>query len=173
MAVYNSSSITRDPPNGRGVGVYPIKVVGTINIASNITLGSSAPDTLPICYIPANSILTNFWMSFPAVDSGNALGLKLVDNLASVNTYIAAITQAQAGGTIGFPQIAVAQQASLGINYGATLRAIGATGPKVAVWTAGALLQLAVITSASATTGASAINITYIVEWSPTYDAGT
>lgn len=172
MATYNSSSITRDG-FPRGVGVYPIKVIGTINLASNITLGSGAPDVLPICLIPSNSFISDFKIGFPAVDGGNALGLKLVDTLASPTTYIAAITQAQAGGTITMSQIAAAQTPNIGAMYAATSRTIGATGAKVLVWTSGVQLQLSVITSATNTSGATALNITYMVEFAPVYDAGT
>jgi len=169
MATYNSSSINRDG-YPRGVGVYPIKVIGTINIASNTTLGSGVPDTLPICYIPQNSFLSDFKIGFPAL--GTSVGLKLVDTLSSVTTYVAVLTQGAAGGVVTWGNAAVADQAKLGIVYGGTARAIGTTGAQVVVWTSGVQLVLSVITSGSATTGASAINITYMVEWSPGYDFG-
>lgn len=143
---------------------------GVINIASNTTLGSGTPDTLPICYIPQNTYLKSFVIGFPAL--GTSVGLKLVDTLAAPTTYIAVLTQGAAGGVITWSAAAVADQAKVGTIYGATARAIGSTGQPVVVWTSGVQLVLSVITSGSATTGASAVNITYMVEWAPMSDGG-
>lgn len=183
MATYNGSAITRDPPTGRAPGVYPVKVVGVINIASNTSFGSTAPDTLPLCAIPYGSILTDVKIGFPAaLDAAGALGFKLVDTLASPTTYIAAITTSftSTGGLLTLALIpgstngmAAAQVPNLGTMYGSTARSIGATGAPVVVWTAGVKLVLSCITSSTDTTGASALNINYIVEWSPAFDMGT
>lgn len=169
MATYNSSSINRDG-FARGPGVYPVSVVGTINIASNTTIGSGAPDVLNICYIPNNCFIKSIALGFPAL--GTSLGLKLQDTLASPTTYIAAITQAAAGGVVGFGQMAAGDTPKLGTMYAATARSIGTTGAAVVVWASGVKLQLSCITSGAATTGATAVNITYIVEFAPVYDAG-
>jgi hypothetical protein len=176
VATYNSSSINRDPPTGRAPGVYPVKVAGTINIASNTSFGSTAPDTLPICVIPFGSILTNVIIGFPALDGGSGLGFTLQDTLASPTTYISAITQGRAGGVITFTNMSVTNELTLGTMYGSTARLITATGSPgspVVVWASGTKLVLSCATSSTNTTGATALNITYIVEWSAIYDAGT
>lgn len=173
MATYNSSSINRDPSGGR-IGVYPIKVLGSINIASNTTLGSGAPDTLPICYIPFGSFISNWFITFPAIDGGSGLGLKLVDNLSSPTTYLTSTTTARAGGQINMysSTSGTTDPPKQGIMYGNTARSLGASGQQVVVWTSGTLLQLSVITSATNTSGGSALQITYMVEFSPAYDMG-
>ena len=161
------------------MGVYPVKDVGTITVSSNVTIGSGTPDNLRICYIPPNSILTDFKIAFPAgLDGGNTLVLKLIDTLATTTTYVASITTTLCGATGGILTmtqlngVAVTDGAVWGANYGATARAIGTSGPPVKVWVSGAILQLTAVTSATNTTGASALTISYMVEWSPVYDAG-
>jgi hypothetical protein len=169
MAVYNSSSISRNV-GPRGIGVYPVKDSGTITIASNITLSSTTTDTLPICKIPFGCFISSLIIGFPVL--GTSLGLKLLDTLASPTTYIAVITQAAAGGVVGFGQMAATDTPKLGTIYGSTARSIGATGSPVVVWATGVQLNLAVITSSASTTGGSAVNITYQVEFAPMYDGG-
>lgn len=178
MANYDSSSIKR-LGYPRGTGVYPIKDIGTITIASNVTIGSGAPDALRICYIPPNSILTNWVFAFPAaIDGGGTLGLKLVDTLTTTTTYIASIltTFTSTGGVIIMSAQAgaavTADAAKWFTNYGNTARTIGTSGPPVAVWASGAILQFTCTTSGTNTSGATALNISYMVEWSPMYDGG-
>jgi hypothetical protein len=172
MAIYNSSSITRDG-FARGIGVYPVKVSGVISLASNTTLSSATTDTLPICLIPFGCFISDIKIGFPAIGTQASLGLKLVDTLASPTTYISVITQGQSGGLVSFGTAAAADLVNMGAMYGATSRTVGATGEKVLVWTAGVQLNLAVITTSTASSGGSATNITYMIEFSPNYDMGT
>lgn len=178
MANFDSSSIKR-LGFPKGPGVYPVKDVGTITIASNTTIGSGAPDALRICYIPPNSILTNWVFAFPVgIDAGGTLGLKLVDTLTTTTTYIASILSAftstggilimgtQTGGAV------IADGATWYSQYGQVTRAIGTSGTPVKVWASGAILQFTCTTSGTNTSGASALNISYMVEWSPMTDGG-
>ena len=172
MATYNSSSINR-LGYPRGAGVYPVKDQGTITIASNTTLGSGAPDTLPICYIPPNCWISNFHIAFPLTDGGNGLVMTLQDTLATVTTYMTNITQAKAGGIITFgAQVDAASALNMGTMYGNTARTVGTSGNAVVVWTSGVKLVLQVSTSATNTSGASALNIHYMIEFTPNYDQG-
>jgi hypothetical protein len=165
MVIFNSSDIKAGL--SRGVGVYSVKNNGVITIASNTTLSSSTTDTLPICTIPNNSYMSGLLINLPAL--GTSLTLSLVDNLASATTYILQSTRGAAGGTLTMADVLIGV---LGQQYGATAVAIGgAPGTKEVVWTAGAQLMLSVATSSSATSGATALNIVYHVEWSPTYQA--
>jgi hypothetical protein len=171
MAVYNSSSITRDS-GARGIGVYPVKVLGTITLASNTTLSSATTDTLPICKIPFGCFISDIKIGFPAIGTQASLGLKLVDTLASPTTYITAITAGQAGGLVSYGSASAADLVKMGTMYGNTARTVGSTGQAVVVWTAGVQLNLAVITTSTASSGATALNITYMIEFSPNYDMG-
>jgi hypothetical protein len=176
MASYNSSSYNRIG-YPRGVGVYPVWDVGTVTIASNTSFGSAAPDVVNICYIPPNSIITDFKIALPALDGGSGLGFKLVDSLTTPSTYISATTLAQAGGILTMALLTNSTTAAtgfytMGANYGNTARAIGTSGPLVKVWATGALLQLSCITSSTNTTGANALSITYMIEFTPAYDEG-
>jgi hypothetical protein len=177
MATYKSSSINR-LGYPRGTGVYAVRDSGVIVVSSNVTIGSGAPDTLQICYIPPNSYMSDFKFMFPAgLDGGGTLVLKLVDTLTTTTTYIASITTTitSAGGIVVMAQssgVAVADGATWGSMYGNTARSIGASGLPVKVWASGAILQFTAVTSGTNTTGASALNIGYMVEWSPAYDEG-
>ena len=165
MAIYNSSDIISG--NRRGVGVYGVKNVGTITVASNSTLATATTDTLPICYIPNNSFISSFVMWLPAL--GTSLTLNLVDNLASPTVYISASTVGAAGGTLSITNFILGVA---GEQYGGTAVAIGGTpGTKEVVWANGTLLQLAVNTSSGVTSGATALQIVYLVEFSPVYQA--
>jgi hypothetical protein len=165
MVIFNSSDMKAGL--SRGVGVYPVKYNGVITIASNTTLSSSTTDTLPICNIPNNSFLSGLIINMPAL--GASLTMSLVDNLASPTTYVLQSTRGAAGGILTMSDLLIGV---LGQQYGATAVAIGgAPGTKEVVWAAGAQLMLSVTTSSAATSGASALNIVYQVEWSPTYQA--
>jgi hypothetical protein len=165
VAIFNSSDIKNGTP--ARLGVYPTKVVGTITIASNTTLSSSTTDTLPICLIPNQSFMSSMILWLPAL--GTSLTLNLVDSLASPTVYISASTVGAAGGTLSMTNVLIGVA---GQQYGSTAVAIGGSpGTKEVVWVAGAQLLLAVNTSSAATSGASALNIVYEIEWSPVYSA--
>jgi hypothetical protein len=165
VVIFNSSDIKAGL--SRGPGVYPIKYNGVITVASNTTLSSSTTDTLPICPIPNNSFISGLIINMPAL--GTSLTLSLVDTLASPTTYVLQSTRGAAGGVLTMADILIGV---LGTQYGATAVAIGgAPGTKEVVWAAGTNLVLAVATSSGATSGATALNIVYQVEFSPTYQA--
>jgi hypothetical protein len=165
VVIFNSSDINSG--NRRGPGVYGVKNVGTITIASNTTLSSATTDTLPLCYIPNNSYMSSLLLWLPAL--GTSLTLNLVDNLASPTVYISASTVGAAGGTLSLSNVLIGVA---GQQYGATAVSIGGTpGTKEVVWALGTQLLLAVNTSSGATSGGSAVNIVYQIEWSPTYNA--
>lgn len=165
MVIFNSSDIKSG--NQRGTGVYGVRNVGTITIASNTTLSSSTTDTLPLCTVPNNSYLSGLLINLPAL--GTSLTLALKDTLTTATTYITASTVGAAGGTITMADLLIGVA---GQQYGPTAVAIGgAPGTKEVVWQSGTVLQLSVVTSAAATSGATAVNIAYIIEWSPVYQA--
>jgi hypothetical protein len=165
VVIFNSSDIKAGIP--ARLGVYPTKNVGVITIASNTTLSSSTTDTLPICNIPPNSFMSGLLINLPAL--GTSLTVSLVDNLASATTYVLQSTRGAAGGTLTMADVLIGV---LGQQYAGTAVAIGgAPGTKEVVWASGAQLLLSVATSASATSGATALNIVYMVEWSPVYQA--
>ena len=169
MTVYNSSDITKGVP--ARMGVYGTKNVGVITVASNITLGSSPQDILNICYIPNYSFMSNFMM-WGLGQFAASMQVSLQDSLTTTTTYIAAFTTGVATPVASVTTILNFDKAVVGAQYGSTAVAIaGAPGTVEKVWVSGALLQLVVTTSASATTGATALNLSYIVEWSPTYQA--
>ncbi len=177
MVTFNSSSVNRIG-YPRGPGVYPIKDTGTINIASNTTLSSATTDTLNLCYVPPNSFISDWKVYIPVIGTQASLVMKLVDNLTTVTTYMTGITQGQGAGLIsmngavGTTGPALTEIVNMGAMYGATARSVGATGLQVKVWAQGALLQLVVTTTSTASSGASAVNILYMVEFSPCYDMG-
>lgn len=178
MAIYNSSEISRGTP--ARLGVYPTKVNGVVNVG-NVTLTNG--DTLPLAYIPFGCFLSNLFIEIPNVDTTSTIRWSLLDNIASPTTYYSA--QAWGNNAVSYiaPNIVingttvVAGMAAniFGTQYANTLRAIGASGPAVAVWglVSGVypVLQLKVTTTAGATTGGT-VNIQFMLEWSPIYDAG-
>lgn len=179
MANYDSTSIKRGFP--RGPGVYTVKDSGVINIASNVTIGSGAPDNLRICYIPPNCYMSNFFVVFPQLESGgaSALTFKLIDTLTTTTTYITTVNTTTAGGGGILSMNAalnggtvIGDVVTWGAQYGNTARSIGASGMPVKVWVSGAILQFTCTTSAATTTGATALNVQYMVEWSPAFDMG-
>lgn len=168
MTTYNSSDVKAGIP--ARLGVYPTRNFGSITIASNVTLASSPADILNICYIPNNSAMTGFYLWLPA-SMPASLVFSLQDSLTTTTTYIATFTTG-AGVVAGVITMANIVQGVACAQYGGTAVSIGgAPGTVEKVWAQGSLLQLKVTTSASATTGATAINLVYMVEWSPTYQA--
>lgn len=171
MAIYNSSEITRgNGPEGRGPGVSVTYANGNINLASNTTLSSATTDTLPLVYIPYGSYISDFKLDLPAIDGGSALTLSLQDTLASPTTYISASTLGQGGGQLTSALFAIG---TWGTMYGSTVRAQGANGNQVVVWSSGVQLILKVAHTATNTSGASALNIPFIIGFAPCYDMGT
>jgi hypothetical protein len=179
MAIYQSSEILRgNGPQGRGPGTVCTWVNGNVTFASNITLSSATTDTIQLCFIPSNSYIVDFKCFLPAI--GASLVMNLQDTLTSPTTYITSITAGAAGGVIGYSLPGAGASTILqfspagqwGVQYGATARSQGTSGNKVVVWTSGTLLEFAVTTSASATTGASALQMPFILCFAPTYDAG-
>lgn len=178
MAIYQSSEILRgNGPQGRGPGTVCTWVNGNVTFASNITLSSVTTDTIQLCFIPYGCYIADFKCFTPAI--GTSLVMNLQDTLASPTTYITAITQGAAGGVVGFDlpgssntinQFAIAKW---GVQYGSTARAQGTSGNQVVPWTSGVLLEFAVTTSAGATTGATALQMPFIVCFAPAYDMGT
>lgn len=167
MAVYNSSSISRGDPARSGV--YPVAVVGTVNIG-NVTLTSA--DTIPLCKIPYGCFLKSIVINFPILNpSGTTLAMSLVDTLASPTTYISASTAGTNFSAVTTLSTVNILNAVFGTQYGSTVRAIGASGSAVVVWATGVQLNLSVTATASAATGGT-VNITYAIEWAPNYDQG-
>lgn len=177
MVVFKSSSVNR-LGYPRGIGVYPVYDVGVLQLASNTTLSSATTDTLQLCYIPVNSFISDWKIFIPVIGTQASLVFKLVDNLTTVTTYMTGITTGQGGGIISMEGAAgttgpdLTSALNIGTNYAATARTLGTAGPIVAVWTTGAQLQLVVTTTSTASSGASALNLIYMVEFSPVYDAG-
>lgn len=171
MVVFKSSSINR-LASARGIGVYPVWDTGSVNIASNTTLSSATTDTLQLCNIPFGCWISNWWLSIPAIGSQASLVFKLVDNLASVTTYMTNITTGQSGGIITMSNVDATSAANMGAMYGATSRTVGSTGMPVLVWASGTQLQLVVTTTSTASSGATAVNILYMVQFSAMYDGG-
>ena len=169
MATYNSSSISRGDP-ARGPNVTGVTVVGCISVG-NVTLTSG--DLLPICLIPANSYIKNLAINFPILNpSGTTLAISLLDTLASPTTYISASTKGTNFSAATSFAMSDMIAAVTGTQYASTARSVGSTGSAVVVWAAGVQLQLKVTATASAATGGT-VNILYVVEFAPTYDAGT
>jgi len=178
LATFKSSSVNR-LGYPRGAGVYPVKEVGVISIASNTTFASAGPDVIQVAYIPPNSFLSDYKFWFPVLDSSGAAGFKLVDTLTTVTTYVATTTIAVTGGLLSMESVTggigptvAADIGKIGSQYGTTTRAIGSSGTQVVVWASGALLTFSCITSGTNSNGATASNIIYMLEWSPMYDGG-
>lgn len=150
-AGFNGSCITRDPKGGRGPSVYPIKVIGGFVASGALAAGNN----INLCYIPQNSVLTDF-----VIASGGITGT-LQDNLATPTVYC----------TVGATLATVAnmtgnQSLNLGTMYASTPRSAGQTGPAVVQWQRGMLLQL--IVTGTPTQSQAMI---YKLEFSPVYDA--
>ena len=179
MAIYQSSEILRgNGPQGRGPGVNCTWVNGNVTFASNITLSSATTDTIQLCYIPFGCYIADFKCFFPALGT-SALVMNLQDTLASPTTYITSITAGAAGGSIGYASeststiVQFSPLSKWGIQYGATARSQGTSGNQVVVWTSGVLLEFAVTTTAGSTTGATALQMPFLVCFAPAYDFGT
>jgi hypothetical protein len=169
LATYNSSSITRGDP-GR-LGIYGTTAIGEINLG-NVTL--TANDVLPLVPIPYGCFLKTFIINLPILNpSGTTLAMSLLDTLASPTTYISASTSGTNFSAATTLSTTLIPSTVMGTMYGATARSIGATGCPVVVWTAGVILQLKVTATATAAVGSSGANISYMIEWGPSYDAGT
>jgi len=180
MVTFKSSSVNR-LGFPRGAGVYPVKDVGVVTIASNTTLSSATTDTLQLCYIPPNCFISDWKIFFQSTAVTNAsVVFALQDSLASPTTYMTGITQFQTGGgVIGMSGGVVAVTApdtvsmlNAGTMYGATARSIGTTGAPVVVWASGVLLNLVCTTTSTTTSAATARSIIYMVEFTPSYDQG-
>jgi hypothetical protein len=152
-AGFNSSSIYRDPAGGR-VGVYPMVTVGTFVLPSGSSL--AAGNNINLCWVPAQSILTNFVI----VNSG--LAGTLQDNLATPTVYCTT-----SGAVSNMANMTATQAQNLGTMYANTPRAIGANGCAVVQWQKGTLLQLVLTGTPSYTTP-----VVFMIEWSPVYDGG-
>lgn len=176
MATYNSSSMTRGTP-GR-IGIYGTTTVGNIALG-NVTL--TANDTLPICQIPYGCFIKSAIINIPIVNpSGTTLAISLQDTLASPTVYINASTLGSNFSAAAQFTTATFTLATFGTQYGSTAQALGASGTQVVVWAAtnwasgyapGVGLILKVTATASAATG-GALNIPYLIEFAPNYDAG-
>lgn len=178
MAIYQSSEILRgNGPQGRGPGTVCTWVNGNVTFASNITLSSVTTDTIQLCFIPYGCYIADFKCFTPAI-GGTGLVMNLQDTLASPTTYITGITAGQAGGSIGYVSeststiLQFSPLSKWGIQYGSTARAQGTSGNQVVPWTSGVLLEFAVTTSAVSTTGATALQMPFIVCFAPAYDMG-
>lgn len=149
------SAILRDPRFGRGPGVYPVKVVGSYTLVTGATYTSP----INLCYIPQNSILTDF-----KIFAGNAVGT-LQDSLPSPTVYLEAMSADNIVTTMA--DMTAASAANLGTMYANTPAAAGANGAQVVQWQQGITLQIVTTTAPSPNAP-----LLYILEWSPTYDAG-
>lgn len=176
MAIYKSSEVTRlnGGTQGRGPGVATCWVNGNVTFASNITISSATTDTIQLCYIPFGSYIAAFYCFLPAL--GTSLVMNLQDTLTSATTYITSTTTGAAGGVIQLAGTTAVSQFAIGTwgtMYGNTARSQGATGNQVVVWSSGVLLEFRVTTSASATTGATALQMPFLLAFAPAYDMGT
>ena len=130
------------------LGVYPVVVYGTVVIASNTTLQTT--DTINLCSIPANGILSDFDIMLPALDpSGTGLTLSLVDTTGTPMVYVSATTKGRAVGVVSW------------VDYYFTSAGLGQ------LYTAQSSLVLVPQHVASNTTGASAVTIDFRVAFAP------
>ena len=140
MATYSSDLILGTGVGAAAPSVAPgtiRPVVGSVSIASNTSFGTA--DTLPLFTASGPYMrLSNFWIDFPALDGGSGLGMNLVDTLATPTVIVSASTTPRAG---GFVTTSAAKNGTIGTGV---------------VYTSSTTIQLAVNTSSTDTTGASA-----------------
>jgi hypothetical protein len=151
-AGFNGSAIVRDPVGGR-LGLYPTKVLG----AFALTSGSlAAGNNINLCYIPANSFLSDFNIVTSALTG------TLQDNLATPTVYCTL-----SGAITTTSNITAGQGQAFGTMYASTPRAVGANGCAVVQWRPGTLLQVVLTGTPTYTTP-----VVYMLEFSPAYDGG-
>lgn len=144
-ATYNSSVFGGASP--AKLGVYPVEVFGTLVIASNTTL--QVTDTINLCAIPNNGILSDFTIALPALDGGAGLKLSLQDTTATPMVYVSSTTKGQAVGVLTWG------------DYYFTSGGLGL------LYTAQSTLVLKPTVVGTSTTGATALTIAFRVEFAP------
>jgi len=152
-AGFNASPITRDPYGGR-LGMYPTKTIGTFVLASG---SLAAGNNINLCYIPANSFLSDFNIVTSALTG------TLQDNLSTPTVYCTL-----SGALTSTSNMTAAQGQNWGTMYASTPRAIGASGCPVVQWRPGTLLQVVLTGTPTYTTP-----VVFQVEFTPVYDGGT
>ena len=129
------------------LGVYPVTVFDTCVISSNTTLQTT--DTINLCAIPANGILSDFTIALPAMDGGSGLALSLQDTTTTAMVYISSTTKGQAVGILTWA------------DYYFTSAGLGL------IYTAQSTLILKPTVVATNTTGATALTIAFRVQFAP------
>jgi len=151
-AGFNSSSIFRDPVGGR-LGMYPTKTIGTFVLTSG---SLAAGNNINLCYIPANSFLSDFNIVTSALTG------TLQDNLPTPTVYCTL-----SGAITTTSNMTAGQAQAFGTQYANTPRAIGASGCPVVHWVPGTLLQVVLTGTPTYTTP-----VVFMLEFSPVNDAG-